>query len=151
MIEYGHKRALEAAHAQLRIAALEDNQEAALVAAKQAEAVSRSARASEVIFQELNVPDIPTPESDQNLRLELAESSFNEAFGFFLNNSGYTQTRFAQLSGLSDAIVSRLLTGNREPGLKTFSKIVGGFGWTLDNWEARFLFEKALEHTSEQG
>ena len=57
---------------------------------------------------------------------------FQERFRMILREKRLTQKQFAEDTGLTESAVSRYLSGNREPALRTLLTIREGLGCTWD-------------------
>ena len=58
--------------------------------------------------------------------------SFRENFGILLKKRGWNQKEAAERLGVSQANISRWLSGEREPGLTALVQIAYGLGVTVD-------------------
>lgn len=50
-----------------------------------------------------------------------------------------TGAELAELTGLSEATVSRLASGERKPSLETMAKVEGVLGWSVSRQTALYL------------
>jgi len=100
--------------------------------------------ATGIVLHDLNVPDISMPPTE--IPEDLQEANFGDSVRYFLKERGINYRQFSGLTGLSESQMSKLLGETRDPGLLSFSRIIGGFGWTIKNWEAQLLFKKATAH-----
>lgn len=69
----------------------------------------------------------------------MAESTAGAVIAAHMKAAGVTQARAAELAGLNQSAVSRILAGTRDPSLSTVLRLLGGLGLSL-----RWLHERGV-------